>query len=174
VPGDRVIGNNAYPQSGVPGLPAGVPTNHASHEFLVLHRAKLARIPEGMPDSVAASFSIAAAQTSYSMIWRLDLPRGASVLVAAAKSNTSLFAIAALAGRGFDLYALSTSDRFAEELHRPGVEELFVADPSRGPLAADPAIASAAARIGGSETAAFLERSYNARDRFGKVVYAYD
>jgi NADPH:quinone reductase-like Zn-dependent oxidoreductase len=270
VPGERVIGNNAYPQSGVPGLPAGVPANHASHEFLVLHRAKLARIPEGMPDSVAASFSIAA-QTTYSMIRRLDLPRGASVLVTAAKSNTSLFAIAAVAGRGFDLYALSTSDRFAEELHRLGVKELFVADPSRGPLAVDPAIASAAARIGGfvgvidpyfdvylphmpaimavggryiscglydqylglvsrpapppgappaaalmtaiiknisiigncigstedlgdaladygtgrlpvridrvfggSETVAFLERTYNARDRFGKVVYAYD
>jgi NADPH:quinone reductase-like Zn-dependent oxidoreductase len=270
VAGDRVIGNNAYPQSGVPGLSAGVPTNYASHELLVLHRAKLARIPEGMPDSVAASFSIAA-QTSYSMIRRLDLPSGASVLVTAAKSNTSLFAIAALAGRGFDVYALSTSDRFAEELHRLGVTELFVSDPSRGPLAADPAIADAAARtggfvgvvdpffdvylphmpaimavggryiscglydqylgllgraapppgappaaalmtaivkniciigncigstedlehaladysagrlpvridhvFGGSETAAFLERTYNARDRFGKVVYAYD
>jgi NADPH:quinone reductase-like Zn-dependent oxidoreductase len=147
-PGDRVIGNNAYPDSGVPGVLPGVPTNHGSREFQVLHRAKLARIPSKMPDTVAAAFSIGA-QTTYSMIRRLALSAGDPVLVTAAKSNTSLFAISALRHHDGDVYAVSTSERFADELSDLGVKELVIADPSLQPLASYPQLAAIIGRTGG-------------------------
>ncbi|HEX5454148.1 MAG TPA: zinc-binding alcohol dehydrogenase family protein [Stellaceae bacterium] len=147
-PGDRVIGDNAYPDSGVPGLLPGVPTNHGSRELQVLHRAKLARIPPAMSDAVAASFSIGA-QTTYSMIRRLGLDVGDPVLVTAAKSNTSLFAISALRQHNVDVYAVSTSERFSSELDALGVKELIVADPTREPLGGQPQIAAIIAGTGG-------------------------
>jgi NADPH:quinone reductase-like Zn-dependent oxidoreductase len=148
-PGDRVIANNAYPDSGEPGARPGVPTNHASHEFQVLHRAKLVRVPATMPDAVAAAFSIGA-QTAYSMIRRLGAGPGDRVLVTAAKSNTSLFALAALSRLGVEIYALSTSDRHADALHAMGVKALIVFDP-RGdePLARHPMVAPLVADGGG-------------------------
>jgi NADPH:quinone reductase-like Zn-dependent oxidoreductase len=148
VPGDRVIGDNAYPASGVQGLPPGVPTNHGSRELQALHRAKLVRIPAAMPDAVAASFAIGA-QTTYSMIRRLGLAAGEPVLVTAAKSNTSLFAIAALRQHNVDVYAVSTSERFANELAALGVKELIVVDPSHQPLASHPQLAAIVAHTGG-------------------------
>ncbi|WP_158306000.1 quinone oxidoreductase family protein [Azospirillum sp. B510] len=138
-PGDRVIGDNAYPESGVPGIAAGVPSNHGSRERQVLHRCKVARVPDAMTDEAAAAFSIGG-QTTYSMIRKLELPAGARVLVTAAKSNTSLFALAALAGRGYEVYAQSTSDRFAAELEGLGIRALVVADPTVAPLVEHPVI----------------------------------
>ncbi|WPL16506.1 putative alcohol dehydrogenase [Thiorhodovibrio winogradskyi] len=138
-PGERVMGDNAYPDSGVPGLAPGIPTNHGSRERQVLHRRKLARVPPEMSDEVAAAFSIGG-QTTYSMIRKLELPAGARVLVTAAKSNTSLFALAALAGRGYEVYAQSTSDRFASELEQFDIAELIVADPRQAPLGEHPRI----------------------------------
>lgn len=124
-PGDRVIGNNSYPDSGVPGLPPGIPTNRGSKEYRVLHRAKLIRIPDRMSDTVAAAFSIGA-QTTYSMIRRLQLSPGAKVLVTAARSNTSLFAINALQLHPVRVFALTTSTRFAGQIQALGVEQVFV------------------------------------------------
>lgn len=138
-PGDRVMGDNAYPDSGVPGLAPGIPSNHGSRERQILHRRKLARVPSAMTDAVAAAFSIGG-QTTYSMIRKLALPAGARVLVTAAKSNTSLFALAALAGRGFEVYAQSTSERFAAELAQFGIAAVIVADPRKAPLAEHPRI----------------------------------
>jgi NADPH:quinone reductase-like Zn-dependent oxidoreductase len=112
--GDRVIGNNHYRGPAVNSrsnrlLPLeGVPTNHASREYQILDARKLMKIPEQMPDSVAAAFSIGA-QTVYSMIRKLDLQPGANVLVTAARSNTSLFALAALRQYEVNVYAISTS-----------------------------------------------------------------
>jgi NADPH:quinone reductase-like Zn-dependent oxidoreductase len=147
-PGDRVIGNNAYPDSGVEGVVAGVPTNHASREIQVLHRVKLARIPDTMPDDVAAGFSIGG-QTTYSMVRRIAVKAGDPVLVTAAKSNTSLFAIAALRRVNADIYALSTSGRFADRLTGLGISALIVVDPVREQLADNPAIRAIAGRTGG-------------------------
>lgn len=147
-PGDRVIGDNAYPQSGAAGVLGGIPGNQGSRELQVLHRVKLARIPASMPDAVAASFSIGG-QTTYSMIRRLGLEDGDAVVVTAAKSNTSLFAIAALRQHNVDVHALSTSDRFADELYALGVKTLIVADPSKQPLARDPQVMEIVRQTGG-------------------------
>ena len=127
--GDRVIGDGAFPDSGVPGLPPGIPTNHGSRELQVLHHRKLIRIPETMSDAVAAGFAIGA-QTSYSMIRRLQLQEGDNVLVTGAKSNTALFALAALRNHPVHVYGLSTSDRHAENLAAMGLRDLIVVDPS--------------------------------------------
>ncbi|MBI4511132.1 MAG: zinc-binding alcohol dehydrogenase family protein [Deltaproteobacteria bacterium] len=132
-PGDRVIGNGAYPDSGVAGVPGGVPTNHASKELQVFHEAKLIQIPPSIPDPEAAALGIGA-QTAYAMVRRLDLPRGANVLVTAAKSNTSLYAIGLLARLGINVYATSTSRRFEDCLIEMGLKELIVVDRGARPL----------------------------------------
>jgi NADPH:quinone reductase-like Zn-dependent oxidoreductase len=121
-PGDRVIGNAAFPgERG--GAPGGLTTNHASREYLVLHAAKVMKIPSEMSDEVAAGFSVGA-QTTYGMIRRLALRPGANVLVTAASSNTSLFAISALARHGANVYATTTRPRHEAELARLGLREL--------------------------------------------------
>ncbi|NET33073.1 MAG: zinc-binding alcohol dehydrogenase family protein [Cyanothece sp. SIO1E1] len=123
-PGDRVIGNNAYPDSGVAGLLPGVATNHGSREYQIFHQAKLIKIPPEMPDAVAAAFSIGG-QTTYSMIRRLQLQPGETVLVTAARSNTSLFAINALRHRDVKVYATTTSPQFTAQLQALGVKRVI-------------------------------------------------
>ncbi len=125
-PGDRVIGNNSWPNT-LDGQLGGVPTNHASKEYQAFRPTQLVRIPDQMPNADAAAFSIGA-QTIYSMIRKLNLPDGARVLVTAAKSNTALFAIKALQQRNVEIYAVSTSDRFGEHLRELGVTQVFVVD----------------------------------------------
>lgn len=134
--GDRVIGNNHYTGSGIgtDGLPEGLPTNHASREHQIFHQDKLIKIPSGMTDEIAAAFSIGA-QTSYSMIRKLQVTEGSNVLVTSAKSNTSLFAIRALQKYGANVYAVSTSQRFEKELQDIGVKELIVVAPEIESLA---------------------------------------
>jgi NADPH:quinone reductase-like Zn-dependent oxidoreductase len=80
-----------------------------------------------MPDHVAASFTIGA-QTTYSMVRKLDLEPGANVLVTAARSNTSLFAINALKAQNLNVYATTTSQQHADKLRQLGIKELFVVD----------------------------------------------
>lgn len=106
--GDRVIPNGAYPDSGVPGLRGGIPTNHGSRRLQVHHPGRLLKVPSAMPDDVAASFTIGA-QTSYGMIDRLDLVDGEKVLITAGRSNTSLFAMQALRDRPVQITVLTTS-----------------------------------------------------------------
>jgi NADPH:quinone reductase-like Zn-dependent oxidoreductase len=126
--GDRVMANNAYPDSGVPNLAPGVPTNHASLEYRIIHQAKLIKIPDVMPDSVAAAFSLGA-QTAYSMVRKANLSPGDSVLVTAAKSNTSLFLLQALKSRSVNVYTTSTSDKFETELYGLGIKQLVQINP---------------------------------------------
>jgi NADPH:quinone reductase-like Zn-dependent oxidoreductase len=123
-PGDRVIGNAAFPASGEAGVRPGVPVNSASREFQVLPAAKLMRIPATMPDEVAAGFTIGA-QTAASMVRRADPPAGAPVLVTAARSNTALFLIAALRRRGVALHASTTSERHHDRLRALGVAAIL-------------------------------------------------
>jgi len=142
-PGDRVMSNPAYPSSGAPGVMPGVPTNAGSTELQAFHQVKLMRIPDAMSFEVAAAFPIGA-QTSYSMIRRLKLRPGQSVLVTAARSNTSLFALQALRHQPVDVYALTTSDRHREEVEALGVKALFRIDPELDELSQDPAVLAAA------------------------------
>jgi NADPH:quinone reductase-like Zn-dependent oxidoreductase len=150
-PGDRVIGDNSYPDVG-PGDPpseprGGVATSRASGERLVLHEDKVAAIPAAMPDDVAAAFSLGA-QTAFSMTEKLAPRRGDHVLVTAARSNTSLFAVEALCRRGAVVHATTTSARHVDRLRARGVDEVFVVDPAR-PFAAHDALAAAARAVGG-------------------------
>lgn len=121
-PNDRVIADNCWPST-VAGVRAGVPTNHASKETLVVHETKLAKIPEGMSDEIAAAFGVGA-QTSYSMIRKLNVQPGSNVLVTAAKSNTSLFAINGLRRSKANIYCVSRTSSFEKELKNMGVREL--------------------------------------------------
>ena len=146
--GDRVMGDNHY-IGGNPGgeFEEGVPTNAASKEYQTFHQAKLIGIPPEMTYEIAASFSIGA-QTSYSMARKLDLVKGARVLVTAAKSNTALCTISALRKHDVEVYASTTSPRFEQELQEMGVRELFHVDSQVG-LARVPRIQSVAREIGG-------------------------
>jgi NADPH:quinone reductase-like Zn-dependent oxidoreductase len=126
--GDRVMGNNTYPDSGVPNVTAGVATNFASLEYRIMHQVKLVKVPDVMPDTVAAAFSLGA-QTAYSMIRKAALPPGANVLVTAAKSNTSLFIIQALRHLSVNVYVTSTSKQFEAELLAMGVKQVILVQP---------------------------------------------
>lgn len=124
-PGDRVVGNGNYPHSGYEGVRPGLPTNHGSKELEVFHYSKLVKIPEMMTDVVAASFPIGG-QTTYSMIRRLNLQEGEKVLVTAATSNTSLFAISALKNVPVEVYAVTTRDTYVDRLKELGADGVFV------------------------------------------------
>jgi NADPH:quinone reductase-like Zn-dependent oxidoreductase len=126
-PGDRVIPDNAYPVSGAAGVLPGVATNHASKEYLTLHRVKLMPIPDTMPDRVAAGFSIGA-QTTFGMIRRIDPRPGEKVLLTSPRSNTSLFALSALRRRGVAVFGLGRSTTASEQLRNAGMTELFAVD----------------------------------------------
>jgi NADPH:quinone reductase-like Zn-dependent oxidoreductase len=131
--GDRVINNNHFSGGGSGRAPEGVTTNQASREYQIIHADKLIKIPDEMPDTVAAGFGVGA-QTAYSMIRKLRPRRGSNVLVTAAKSNTSLFIINALKKYGVNLYAVSTSASFAAELRELGVRQVIRHDPAAGRL----------------------------------------
>ena len=147
--GDRVIGNNHFTGSGMNpnGIPEGLPTNNASREYQAFHQDKLIKIPPNMPDEVAAAFSIGA-QTSYSMIRKLQVTEGSNVLVTAAKSNTSLFAICALQKYGANVYAISTSQCFEKELQDIGVKDLVVVAPETKSLAQHSRIEEIVRKVG--------------------------
>ncbi|HEX2269631.1 MAG TPA: zinc-binding alcohol dehydrogenase family protein [Pyrinomonadaceae bacterium] len=127
--GERVIGNNCYIGEGVScdGAAGGLPTNQASKEYLVLHRTKVCKVPDAMPDTVAAAFSVGF-QTVYSMIRKLNVEKDAHVLVTSARSNTSLFAISALRARKARIYATTSSIGLEGALDEMGVEELIQVD----------------------------------------------
>lgn len=124
--GDRVIINGNYPSSGVKGISpdSGIPTNYASMRYQIVNEAKLIRVPSEMPDEVAAAFSIGA-QTTYSMIRRLNVTEGSNIIVTAAKSNTSLFSINALKKHNVNVYVTTTSTQFDKELREMGVKEIL-------------------------------------------------
>jgi NADPH:quinone reductase-like Zn-dependent oxidoreductase len=147
-PGDRVIGNAAYPDSGVPGVRPGVPVNSASKELQVFHRAKLAKVPAAMSDEVAACFTIGA-QTSFSMVRKLELAQGEYVLVTAGGSNTSLFALAALKRMPVNVYVSTTSRFRAEKLRALGGAEVLLIDRERPDFAEHPVVKELLAERGG-------------------------
>jgi NADPH:quinone reductase-like Zn-dependent oxidoreductase len=96
--GDRVIGDNAYPVRRR-GIAAGIPSNHASREWLVLPASKVIAIPAALPITEAAALSIGA-QTAYAMVRRARIRAGDRVLVTAARSSTAQFLVAALRTTG--------------------------------------------------------------------------
>ena len=126
--GDRVIGNNHFVgRSADRTKLGGIPTNHASKEYQVLDETKLIRIPTELTYSTAAAFSIGS-QTAYSMIRKLNLTPGSNVLVTAARSNTSLFAISALKNHEVNVYAATTSLEFEKRFKDLGIKEVIRAN----------------------------------------------
>jgi NADPH:quinone reductase-like Zn-dependent oxidoreductase len=117
--GDRVIGDNSYPKAALHDAPPGVPTNEASVRYLVLPECKVVKIPNSMPNSVAAGFSVAA-QTCYGMIRKLGVKPGERCLVTGASSNTGLFSLSTLANRGVETYAVTTGLKDFKTLHVTG------------------------------------------------------
>lgn len=106
-PGDRVIGNCAYPWLGDMRVPGGIPTISASAEWLLLKQSQVIKIPDILPDTEAAAISLGA-QTSYSMMRKLNIQPGQNILITAARSNTALFMLNALRAKDVNVY-LSTS-----------------------------------------------------------------
>ena len=115
-PGDRVMGNNAYPDSGVEGVLPGVATNFASLGYLRLHMAKVVLVPEYFSDEAAAAFSIGA-QTAAGMIRASGiLNTGGIPLVFSARSATSLFLIRQLNYYGLPPLCVTSSVWSEEEI----------------------------------------------------------
>src|SRR5256885_13765143 len=90
------------------GLRQGVASNQSSRGYHVVYAAKLARIPDAMPDDVAAAFSLGA-QTAYGMVRRASVAAGMTALVMGGTSNTSLYLFAALRAAGARVFASTTS-----------------------------------------------------------------
>ncbi len=149
-PGDRVIGQNHYTGRLVDGqgVAEGLPTNQASRELQRVHASKLARVPDAMTAEQGAAFAVGA-QTAYSMVRRLEVREGERVLVTSAASNTSLFAIAALAMRGARVFATTTSRGFDERLRALGVETLVHLGGDDGGFAENAELARLARETGG-------------------------
>lgn len=148
--GDRVISNGNYPVEH-PDANPGLPTNNGSKEYAAIHFSKLAKIPDNMPWQVASCFQIGG-QTTYSMIRRLGVKAGDTVLISGATSNTSLFAINALKQYDVEVYALTTRDTFRATLLALGVKQVFVVDMTK-PLYEHPEIEQHLKTFGGFSVA---------------------
>jgi NADPH:quinone reductase-like Zn-dependent oxidoreductase len=150
--GDRVMADNAWPLEEPKGWRRGVPTDHASREYLTLSEEKLARVPADMVDVVAAGFSVGA-QTAYSMVSKLGVSEGGHVLVTAASSNTSLFSIAALRGRRVHVYVTTSSPHLVPALRDLGVAEVFQVEPDAPDWVRHGGLWATATRLGGFDAA---------------------
>jgi NADPH:quinone reductase-like Zn-dependent oxidoreductase len=148
--GDRVIMNGSYFGIFLDGKRPvqGLPTNRGSVEVQSIDQSRLIKIPERMPFSVAGAFSIGA-QTSYSMIRKLGVTPGSNVLVTAARSNTSLFAINALRHTGANVYALTTSGEYVDRFLRLGAKDVISVDRNVDNLLLDRRMALLARSLGG-------------------------
>lgn len=144
----------------------GLSTQRASAELQVHQRAKLMKIPAAMPLAEAAAFSVGA-QTAYSIIRRLAPARGAHIAVTAASSNTSLFLIKALVARGHHPLRKNIS-LIGNNLGTTADLESALDDYCQGrlPVTLDSV-------HGGGDLANFVERSFVADNRLGKVVFDY-
>ncbi|AQG80554.1 MDR/zinc-dependent alcohol dehydrogenase-like family protein [Spirosoma montaniterrae] len=132
--GDRVIGDNSYPVARGLAQP-GVVTNEASARYDVLPEHKLVRLPDSMPDDIAAGFSLGA-QTAYAMVRKARPQPGASILLTAARSNTSLCLAQALNNHD-NVYGLTSRTDRAAALQSLGVRQLLPVDYASPQLLSD-------------------------------------
>ena len=148
VPGDRVIPNCAYPDSGVPGVRPGIPVNSASKELQAFHEAKLVKIPDAMTDDVAAAFSIGG-QTAFSMVRRARIRPGERILITGGTSNTSLFLIRALGDLARAAWVITGSAHQVSRLRALGVADVLHIDRSAASFAEHPVVADVVRTHGG-------------------------
>src|SRR5215475_2422305 len=148
--GDKVIGDYSYIGAQFVETPyrQGVTTNHSSTEYQAFEVNKIVKVPSEMPNEVAGAFSVNA-QTAYSILRKLEINDGDNVLVTAARSHTSMFAINGLRKYRANVYALTTSKGYEEQFARLGVKEILQADSRLNLLAEDPRVLEVARSIGG-------------------------
>ena len=118
--GDRIIPDCSYPHKNF--SVAGIPTNYASQRYHKLNYDQIIKIPNNLTDEKAAAFSIGA-QTSYSIIRKLNVQKNDNILITAATSNTSLFALMKLKNRYDNIYVISSRSQFYPKLHELGVKK---------------------------------------------------
>jgi NADPH:quinone reductase-like Zn-dependent oxidoreductase len=120
--GDIVIPDATFPvnENGI----GGISTNYASLKYELFYGPMLMKISNQMPFEVAASFTVTA-QTVYSMLRKLKIRSGMNVLITAASSNTSLFAIQILKNMKVNIYVATTSNTFIEKTKDWGITALF-------------------------------------------------
>lgn len=124
--GDRVIPNCSYPNENT-DAPDGIPTNEASKEFQVLHHASVLKISDNLPNDIAAGFSVSA-QTSYSILRRLQLKGNERILITSGSSNTSLSVLKALvSARGHQNVTVMTSRKTeVQQFQRMGLQNIIL------------------------------------------------
>lgn len=137
--GDRVIPNGEYPHTINLNTRPGLPTNHASAEFEIFDSYKLIAIPDAMSDEVAAAFTIGA-QTTYSMVEKLDVRAGCRVLITGISSNTSLFTINALQDKGVEICGIARNRNHVDRLASLGVKNIFIINGNEATLLEIPEI----------------------------------
>jgi NADPH:quinone reductase-like Zn-dependent oxidoreductase len=93
----------------------------------VLHEYQLVKVPLSLPDVDAAAFAVGA-QTAYALARRAAAAGARRALVLSASSNTSLYAIQALANRGIEVAAATTRPATAPRLHDLGAREVLCRD----------------------------------------------
>jgi len=122
--GDRVIPDSSYPFKKASDKLGGIPTNYASQRIHVFDENQLIKIPESMPDEIAAAFTITA-QTSYSIIRKLNLKPKENILITAPSSNTSLSLIKFLQNIDVNVFALASNLLHKKELQELGVTDVL-------------------------------------------------
>ena len=123
--GDRVIPNAHYPSINPNIILGGIPTNEASKEYEVFHHLHLIKVPEELPDNLAAGLTVGA-QTAYGMIRKLAPSGLERVLLTSATSNTSLFIASALINIGCEVTVMTAQANFKPRLEQMGVSKVFV------------------------------------------------
>lgn len=125
--GDRVMADNSYPFKR-DGSFGGVVTNFASQRLLLFLEHQLIKVPDKMPDEVAAAFSLSA-QTAYSMVGKADLKDGDNVLITALTSNTSLAIVERLKphNANINIYGMSSkAPSLKKHIKEWGLEDIYL------------------------------------------------
>lgn len=119
--GDRVIPDCNYPYKNISQL-GGIPSNFASQRYQVFEENDLFKIPETIPDDIAASFSVIS-QTAYSIIRKLKIVGDENILITSSTSNTSLALINALKSKNVNIYTISRNKNDSKYMKALGVKE---------------------------------------------------
>ncbi len=149
--GDRVVSDHHHTGEPLPAgaeVEGGIATNRSSRRLLVMSVAKLLRVPDTIDDTTAAAISLNA-QTAYSMVRRLGVAADSELLITAASSNTSIFAIGAARAAGARVTVLTGSPSRRAELEAIGANDIVHVPHAAESAARQDAIASAGRAVGG-------------------------
>ena len=123
--GDRVIPMGQYPYAIHPDVRPGLPTNSASKRIELFHEMQLLKIPDQVPDEIAASFSILG-HTVFNMIEKAQIKKEENILITSIRSNTSLALLSALKDLQCNVFGLSSSTGFKDKFLNLGAKEVFL------------------------------------------------